>query len=571
MKSNRSLYNYLGKLFKKNWKKTLLYLGMIALVTILEMLMPLLTKDILDKAIGRGDMGLLIRLAAVLMGIAVFVAVMNLGMNLLKNSIRKSYSANLKVRLLKHLSRFDGEFFSNKHTGDIIKTLDNDLYVVESFGVDSVIQLAVVGIKAAVSLIILFRMNVSLLVLILLIQGTMLFVQKFVNRRSSKIIREVRALAGKLANQNEAYISNLMNLVIIKGKQVLLNHYIKAERGYAKKSVRADFVLGISQVSFYILTNLVTAVTFLIGGLSVINGKMTIGEIMAFMEYTAFLIGPIQSIVSMNSQIQQTKVSLDKIEEILNMPVKIKQNNKGLPLPASPYTICFSKVSFSYGSKKVLAGASFTLHPGRVYGFMGNSGGGKSTVINLIYRLWEPESGEILLNEVPVESYNLKAYRKLFSVVPQEHCLLDDTIYQNICWNRHRDKKEVEEVCRAVELTEWISGLEFGLDTVIGENGVKISGGQKQRIGIARALLNPAPVLILDEATSAVDNLTQSKIWENITPHFKDKIVVMIAHRMESIQKADYLYVLNNGAIVEEGTPEELSAQKGTYWNQMVS
>lgn len=570
MNSNRMLYRYLIKLFGKNSKKILLYLVMTLVVTILEMCIPILTRDILDKGIVHGDTSLLFQFAVAFMGITLTVAAMNLGMNLLKNSIRKSYSANLKVRLLKQLSRFDGEFFTNQHTGDIFKTLDNDLYVVESFGVDSVITVAVAGIKAMVSLVILTKMNLLLLTLILLIQSGMMLVQKKVNVCSLKSIQEVRTAAGRLANQQEAYISNLMNLVLTKGKQALLNQYVKTERNYAKKCVRTDFILGFSQISFYILANLMTILTYLVGGMAVVGRKMTIGEIMAFMEYTAFLIGPVRSIVSMNNQIQQTKVSLSRIEKLLNRPVRIGQDNKGLKPPEKPESLCFSKVKFAYGSKEVLKGVDFVLHQGNIYGFMGSSGGGKTTLVNLLYRLWDPQEGEILLNGVSIQQYNLKAYRKLFSIVPQEQCLLDDTIYKNICWGLKKSKAEVEEVLRAVELMDWIDGLEEGLDTLIGENGVKLSGGQRQRIGIARALLLDTPILILDESTSAVDNLTQKRIWEQVTPYFKDKIILIIAHRMELVQKVDYLYYLGDGVIEEEGTAKELEKQKGSYWKQQA-
>lgn len=265
----------------------------------------------------------------------------------------------------------------------------------------------------------------------------------------------------------------------------------------------------------------------------------------------------------MNNQIQQTKVALDRIYDILKSPVNPEQKKRKIVISDCSYKICFKNVIFSYEGKRVFNDLNLELNTGTVYAFMGSSGGGKTTIVNLLYRLWEPDAGNITLNGIPITQYNLNSYRKLFSIVPQDHCLLDDTIYHNICWSKPKSRNEVEQVCHVVELWEWISSLDNGIDTVIGENGVKISGGQKQRIGIARALLMSTPILILDESTSAIDNETQGKIWRNMEPYFKEKIVIVIAHRLELIKKADYVYVLGDGEVAQKGTFQQLFQIEG--------
>lgn len=558
MNTNNNLTLHLKALLKKSWKKTVLFLIIAIIVTVLSMIMPMLIKYILDTAITGGNVTLLIKVGLIYLILTLLVSFLELCLNVLRSNIHKSYFAVFKVKLLNHLSKFDGNFFSNKHTGDLFKTLESDLYTVENFGVDTYIQVIVAGIEALFSFCILWKMNFQLLIYVLIIQIIIIIIQKLINVQSSKSIQEVRMIAGKQADKHEAYLSNLMNIVITKGKQAILSDYIKGERDYARKAIFTDFILSCSQFSFSVLTNFTTVIIYLVGGYHVIKGKMTVGEMIAFGEYTVFLIGPIRNIVSMNNQIQQTKVALNRIYAILKRPTNTEQKKMEDLISDCPYKICFENVIFSYEGKRVFNDLNLELNTGIVYAFMGSSGGGKTTIVNLLYRLWEPDAGSITLNGIPISQYNLNSYRKLFSIVPQEHCLLDDTIYNNICWSKLKSRDEVEQVCRAVELWGWISSLENGIDTVIGENGVKISGGQKQRMGIARALLMPTPILVLDESTSAIDNETQEKIWRNLKPYFEGKIVMMIAHRLESIKKADYVYVIEDGIVAQKGTYQQI-------------
>jgi len=566
MKVETNIALHLSKLFKKNWKKALFLLILTIVVTFLNILLPILTKIILDDAIPQKNIRLLVYIVLAFFLITIFTSAMELCMDVIKSSIRKTYSANLKVQILNKLSKFDGRYLSNKHTGDLFKTLESDIYTIENFGIDTYIEVAAAGIEAIFSFVILCNMDVWLLILVLFIQIIIVLLQKKFNYYSSESIQKVRFLAGSQADRNESYLSNLMNIIITGGKRTILRDYINGERKYVKQAIHTDFILGCNQSSFAILAGITTIMIYLVGGIHVISGTMTLGGMVAFSEYTMYLIGPIKKLVSMNNQIQQIKVSLDRIYNILNKADN-GQHNSGLLVSDINFTLSFRDVIFSYEKRIIFNCLNLKMQSGKIYALIGGSGEGKSTIINLLYRLWKPNSGEILLNDYPISQYNLAHYRKLFSIVTQESCLLDDTIYNNICWSKMYSRNEVEYVCRIVELWEWISSLEKGLDTMIGENGVKISGGQKQRIGIARALLKTAPILILDEATSSVDNITQKKIWENIMPYFSNKVVLIIAHRLETIKKADYIYILENGKIVEEGTSEQLKEKGERYWS----
>lgn len=311
MNTNNNLTLHLKALLKKSWKKTVLFLIIAIIVTVLSMIMPMLIKYILDTAITGGNVTLLIKVGLIYLILTLLMSFLELCLNVLRSNIHKSYFAVFKVKLLNHLSKFDGNFFSNKHTGDLFKTLESDLYTVENFGVDTYIQVIVAGIEALFSFCILWKMNFQLLIYVLIIQ-IIIIIQKLINVQSSKSIQEVRMIAGKQADKHEAYLSNLMNIVITKGKQAILSDYIKGERDYARKAIFTDFILSCSQFSFSVLTNFTTVIIYLVGGYHVIKGKMTVGEMIAFGEYTVFLIGPIRNIVSMNNQIQQTKVALNR-------------------------------------------------------------------------------------------------------------------------------------------------------------------------------------------------------------------------------------------------------------------
>ncbi|MDX5701532.1 ATP-binding cassette domain-containing protein [Clostridioides difficile] len=213
----------------------------------------------------------------------------------------------------------------------------------------------------------------------------------------------------------------------------------------------------------------------------------------------------------------------------------------------------------------ILSNINITFRKGETTALIGESGSGKSTIVNLLYRLWDIQKGEITIDGINIKNINLKSLRKSINIVTQDMLMFDDTIRNNININKSLSDEELKNICSVVGMNDFISRLENGFDTIIGEKGVKISGGQKQRIALARSLVNDSKILILDEATSALDNISQSEILRNIRAYVKGKIVIIIAHRLSTIKDADNIYVLEKGKVVESGKDKELFIRNGIY------
>lgn len=223
-----------------------------------------------------------------------------------------------------------------------------------------------------------------------------------------------------------------------------------------------------------------------------------------------------------------------------------------------------------YKRTKALDNISFNIHEGKITCILGTNGVGKSTILKAISGLVKLDKGEILIDGESIKKYNLKSFRKNISIISQDLLLLDDSIFNNLTLGRNKiSLQKVEDVCNNVGLLEYINGLEDGFNTNIGENGTKLSGGQKQRIAIARAILNDTKVIIFDEATSSLDNISQKVILQNIKPFLKNKVVIIVAHRLSTIKDADNIYIMNNGEVIEEGSHDELLLNKGAYFSML--
>jgi subfamily B ATP-binding cassette protein MsbA len=303
------------------------------------------------------------------------------------------------------------------------------------------------------------------------------------------------------------------------------------------------------------------------GGKQVIEGQLSPGELFAFVLFAGILIGPFGSAARIFSQVKEVQGAMTRVFELLDTPLDIQDSPNAKPLVPMRGDVQFEEVQFAYeGRPPVLEAVSFSIAAGECVALVGPTGAGKTTIINLLHRFYDPTKGRVLIDGHDVKSIQLDSLYHQLALVPQETLLFGGTIMDNIRYGRmDASEAEVLEASQRANAHEFIEGLPAGYETVLGEKGVNLSGGQRQRVAIARALLKDPRILILDEATSALDSQSESLVQEALIELMKGRTTLMIAHRFSSIQRADRILVLHRGTILEEGSHEALLEKRGLY------
>lgn len=588
---NKSLKRFAFLTFKKNKGKLLLSFIMVIIVAVVDLVQPQVTRMIVDEGIGTKDVNLLLKLMFIYGAAGVSSAILYLLLSYLYSAIKKNVTVDIKIKLLNHLSKLSGKYYSNIKTGNIISIIESDIFIIENFGAELAFSILVNIFTASMALFFLVRMQVDLFLIVLILQIILSIFQNKFTKLISKNTREIREDSGSLSNKIQEYVSNIKNVVVSKSRMKFFSSYLSEEKNLIRKYLKLDLIMNGNIAIAKSISILVTVSIYSVGGYKIISGNMTIGELLAFQQYTNMFIGPCISIVRANTRIQQAKASLDRVYSVIDEEIDIKVNNRGLRIEDKECNIIeFKNIYFSYkeiGKKKlqnleqdeqidctyedietdsyILSNINITFRKGETTALIGESGSGKSTIVNLLYRLWDIQKGEITIDGINIKNINLKSLRKSINIVTQDMLMFDDTIRNNISINKSLSDEELKNICSVVGMNDFISRLENGFDTIIGEKGVKISGGQKQRIALARSLVNDSKILILDEATSALDNISQSEILRNIRAYVKGKIVIIIAHRLSTIKDADNIYVLEKGKVVESGKDKELFIRNGIY------
>lgn len=568
MKNN--LIRFLKIVFKKNKVNATIAFSLMLITSGLSLFMPQITKMILDNAIKNNNINLLLKLTTMYIGITLISNILSLVLDYIYSKMKNRVSLTFKIKLVRHLAKLSGDYYTNIKSGNILNILESDMHIVESLGAELLFSLIVDFFMAVIALVFLIKMQADLLIIVICIQITILLSQykftKLIESKNDEIIEK----SGEIANINQEYISNLMNIVISKANLKFFKKYLKKERSIFRANVQLDMVFSVSMAGGRILSAFITVAIYGYGGYKIINGSMTFGDLIAFQQYTEMLISPCMNIIRSNIQIQQSKTSVNRIFTVLDEPIKIPNNNCGIRCTKEFLgDIDFNQVNFSYeDTSSILNNINLELKNGKVTALVGSSGCGKSTISKLLFRLWDVENGNINIDGVSIKDYNLKDIRKNISIITQDSLLFDDTVINNLVFDKkNMDEKQIYNICKCVGIYDFINELPNGFETTVGEKGVKLSGGQKQRIAIARALLTDSKIIVFDEATSALDNISQSIILENINKYLTDKTVLVIAHRLSTVKNADKIYVIDKGIVVESGSHEELVSNKSVYYN----
>ena len=475
-----------------------------------------------------------------------------------------------------HLQRLSGSYYSNHKIGQIMGRITNDLFDVTEFAHHCPEEFFIAGIKIVVSFVILSRSSLLLTVLIFLCLPFMFFVSARINHWMRATQKAQRFQVGEL---NAAIEDSLLGERVVKAFTAEEEEKRKFEEGNEEfRRIKKKFYYSMATfgTSTRLFDGLMYTVVICAGGLFLISGYIDPGELVAYLLYVSTLIQTIRRIVEFAEQFQRGMTGIERFYEILDTPIEIKDAPDAAELEINRGSIEFSHVYFEYPDdhNKVLKDFNLEVHPGEKLAIVGASGGGKTTICNLIPRFYDVTSGKILIDGQDISRVTLKSLRQAIGMVQQDVNLFSGTIRDNIAYGR-TDASE-QDILKAAALAgalDFINEYPEGLDTYIGERGVKLSGGQKQRLSIARVFLKNPAILILDEATSALDNESELLVTRSLGRLAEGRTTITIAHRLTTVREADRIIVLDKEGIEEEGTHDELLLKEGMYyklWNRMA-
>ena len=475
-----------------------------------------------------------------------------------------------------HLLKLGYTYYSNTKIGQIMGRITNDLFDVTEFAHHCPEEFFIAGLKFVVSFVILCTYNVPLTILIFACIPLMTVVSIKLNRWQREAFRRQRIQIGELNAQIE---DSLLGERVVKAFGVEEREKVKFTKGnqeFQDIKKLTYKTMAAFQASTRLFDGLMYLLVVLGGGLFVIRGAISPGDLVAYVMYVSTLIATIRRIVEFAEQFQRGMTGIERFFEIMDAPIEIQDAEDAVPLQMKEGRIDFKNVSFEYPDdhNHVLKDLSLHVAPGERVALVGPSGGGKTTLCNLIPRFYDVTGGEIDVDGQDIRHVTLKSLREAIGVVQQDVYLFSGSVAENIAYGKKdATMEEIRQAAKLAGADEFISGLKDGYDTYVGERGVKLSGGQKQRISIARVFLKNPPILILDEATSALDNESELLVGKSLNQLAQGRTTITIAHRLTTIRNYDRILVLSGDGIEEEGSHEELLKKRGSYyrlWNQLT-
>ena len=551
-------------------KRNLVFIGLVLIVLsrLASLVAPLKIKELLDDVIPNKDYDALYSLLFVV-GTAILVQSVTSFLLTRILSVQAQYLiSELRANVQKKVLSLPISFFDNTKSGALVSRIMSDVEGVRNLIGTGLVQLVGGTITAVISLILLINISPSmtLFILIPVVVFGLVALKAFkyirpifrnrgvinadVKGRLTETLAGVRVIKAFNAEQQE-------NEVFEKGVDLLFQNVKKSLTATAIMTSSATFLLGIASTGI-----------MGIGGYKIMVGELTVGDFLSFTFLLGLMIAPIVQMSNIGSQLTEAFAGLDRTEELMNMEAEEDNEERVIELDEIKGDIKFEKVSFSYDAgKEVLNEISFDVPKGTVTALVGSSGSGKSTIAGLSATFLNPNSGTITIDNQDISKVKLSSYRKHLGVVLQDEFLFEGTIRENILFPRpNASEQELLKAVKAAYVNEFTDRFDDGLDTLIGERGVKLSGGQRQRLAIARAILANPTIIILDEATSSLDTESEALIQKSLSELIKDRTTIVIAHRLSTIKQADQILVVEAGFIVERGTHEQLIEKQGRYF-----
>ena len=551
-------------------RKAIISLGLVLIVIrgISGLVLPYASKSLIDEVIPSQDFTALTYLLLAVVGAIVIQATSSFALTRLLSVEAQHLISILRTKVQEKLLKLPIQFFDNNKSGALVSRVMSDVEGVRNLVGTGLVQLVGGTFTAIISLIILIKIN-ALMTLFTLVPVALF---AFIAMKAFGKIRPIFRERGKINAEVTGRLTETLNGIrVIKGfnaeDQENKTFHSGVERLYlnVKKSLTATALITSSST---LLLGLASAGIMGIGGYFMMGGTMTTGDFVSFTLFLGFMIAPIVQMSNIGSQLSEAMAGLDRTQELMNMTEEDDPEVRTIKLQEIHGDIEFEDVSFSYEeNKEVLHNISFSAPKGSVTALVGSSGSGKSTIASLAATFLTPDTGKVTIDGNDLSKVNLDSYRQYLGVVLQDDFLYEGTIRENVLFARpDATDEDLQAAVEGAYVTEFTDRFENGLETVIGERGVKLSGGQRQRISIARALLADPKIIILDEATSNLDTESESFIQKSLHELMKDRTTFVIAHRLSTIQQADQILVIEEGKIAERGNHTELIELQGRYW-----
>lgn len=549
----------------------ILVLICIILSSSLSTMPSILTGKIIDEGLIKQDLKSLIFYILLSFGLTLIASLIGVAQSYINTWIAQHITYDMRNQMFRHLQKMSQRFFTSNNQGDIITRMTSDIDGVERIITNTFSSILSNSITLIVALVAMYQRNWILATIGIVIVPLFAIPTRKAGQTRWSLTRQ--------AQTKNDEINGILNETLSVSGQLLVKLFGKEKYEYKKyrsanrKMIKLNIKQSMAGRWFFVVistfTNIGPMLIYLVGGILIMqyDSSLSVGDISVMVALLTRMYGPVNSLLNVQVEWMQSMALFTRIFDYLDMKPEIEECENPVSITDGKGNIVFENVYFHYDEERpILKDISFELKPGKSIAIVGPSGSGKSTVINLIPRLYDVISGSVKYDGTDVRELSLTDLRSQIGVVSQETYLFNGTIRENLRYAKEdATEEEMIEACKKANIYEFISSQETGLDTVVGNRGLKLSGGEKQRISIARILLKNPTVFIFDEATSALDSISESKIQEAIDPIIQTKTSILIAHRLSTILKADEILVIKDGQIVERGNHKELVKAGGVY------
>ncbi|MDN4494631.1 ABC transporter ATP-binding protein [Ureibacillus aquaedulcis] len=537
------------------------------IVAILELAFPIAVQWFIDELLPTNEWGMIVKVSILLLLVYVLSTILNFIVNYLGHKLGINIETDMRQDLFNHFQKQSFRFFDNNKTGHLMSRITNDLFDIGEFAHHGPEDFFIAIMTFIGAFAIMFNVNSTLALVALVAVPFLIWIVTYSNKKMNAAWKE---MYGKIADVNGRIEDSVSGIRVV---QSFTNEKFEMERfreqnGLFKTAKLLGYkVMAGTHSGIYMMTRLLTLVVLVFGAWLSFNGKLTYGELVSFVLYTNVLIKPIDKISALLELYPKGMAGFKRFQEMLNEQPEVQDKEGAVDVSYLHGDIKFENVTFGYeGDKVILNDISFELRAGEMTAFVGPSGAGKTTICSLIPRFYDVDSGAISIDGMDIRDMSKSSLRDQIGIVQQDVFLFTGTIRENIAYGKlGASEEEILEALRKAHLEDFVNNLSHGLETEIGERGLKLSGGQKQRLAIARMFLKNPPILILDEATSALDTETEKIIQESLAELAENRTTLVIAHRLATIKDADRVMVVTQNGIEEDGSYNELVADNGIF------